>query len=139
MELQAKLIKSLGKTEGVSKAGNPWMKTEWVAETFGQYPKKVKFHIFGTDRNNSINLEVGKDYSFSFDIESREYNERWYTDISVYAVQPIQNQMAQPNAGSWEAAAAPSSGPQFGQPAPAAFNAPDFGPQPGSATDDLPF
>ncbi|MCH5235749.1 MAG: DUF3127 domain-containing protein [Muribaculaceae bacterium] len=85
MELEGKVISFLGETSGTSKAGNPWKKKEWVVETFGQYPRKVKVQCFG-DRADSINLEPGRDYTLSIDLESREFNGRWYTDVSVYRV-----------------------------------------------------
>lgn len=86
MELEGRVIQFLGETGGTSKAGNPWKKKEWVVETFGQYPRKVKVQCFG-ERSDNINLEPGKDYTLSIDIESREYNGRWYTDVSVFRVQ----------------------------------------------------
>lgn len=85
MDLEGRVIENLGETSGTSKAGNPWKKKEWVIETFGNFPKKVKVQCFG-DRADSINMETGKDYVLSIDIESREYNGRWYTDVSVFRV-----------------------------------------------------
>ena len=93
MELEGKIINYLGETGGTSKAGNPWKKKEWVLETFGQFPRKVKVQCFG-DRADSLNLEPGKDYTLSIDIESREYNGRWYTDVSVYRATEYTGQAA---------------------------------------------
>lgn len=90
MDFQARVIQFLGETTGTSKAGNPWKKKEWVVETFGQYPKKVKVQCFG-DRSDSIHLEPGKDYNLYVDLESREFNGRWYTDVSVYRVDEVTN------------------------------------------------
>lgn len=39
MEIEGKIIRDLPLQEGVSRAGNPWKKKEWVLETFGQYPR----------------------------------------------------------------------------------------------------
>ena len=91
MDFEGRVIQFLGETTGTSKAGNPWKKKEWVVETFGQYPRKVKVQCFG-DRSDSINLEPGKDYVLSVDLESREFNGRWYTDVSVFRVQEFQGQ-----------------------------------------------
>lgn len=85
MDFEARVIQFLGETTGTSKAGNPWKKKEWVVETFGNYPKKVKIQCFG-DRSDLINLEPGRDYVLSVDLESREFNGRWYTDVSVFRV-----------------------------------------------------
>lgn len=136
MELEGTIILDLPKQEGMSKAGNHWQKKEWVLETFGQYPKKVKFHVFG-DRANTLNFEMGKQYAVSFDLESREFNGRWYTDVSVYAMRPLdgtQPQTPPPAGGQFT-----SPAPQFGQQA--AAPAPQVDPFAGADnnTDDLPF
>lgn len=89
MDFEGKVIQFLGETSGTSKAGNPWKKKEWVVETFGQYPRKVKVQCFG-ERADSLNLEPGKDYVLSVDLESREFNGRWYTDVSVFRVAEYQ-------------------------------------------------
>lgn len=100
MDFQGKVIQFIGETTGTSKAGNPWKKKEWLVETFGPYPKKVRLQCFG-DRSDSINLQPGKNYTVYVDLESREFNGRWYTDVNVYRAdecnppqetQPGQNQ-----------------------------------------------
>jgi len=131
MEFEGKVIQELPIQEGISaRTGNPWKKKEWILETFGNYPRKVKVQAFG-DRAASLNLELGQSYKVSVDAESREFNGRWYTDLSVYAASPCQAPVAP---GYPAAPAAPAAGPQF---APTS----DFGvaPSAGSAEDDLPF
>ena len=49
MEIEGKIIRDLPLQEGVSRAGNPWKKKEWVLETFGQYPRQVCFHFSETE------------------------------------------------------------------------------------------
>ena len=80
MELKGKIILDLGAVSGTSKAGNNWKKHEYVLETQETYPKKVFFDFFG-DNADRYQLNVGDDVTLSFDIESREYNGRWYTSI----------------------------------------------------------
>lgn len=111
MEIEGKIIQELPMQSGTSKAGNPWKKREWVLETFGSYPRKVKFHVFG-DRSDTIGIEVGRSYTLSVDVESREFNGRWYTDVSAYAARDM--------------AAAPQGGAPYGGPA----VAPGYGAQP---------
>lgn len=88
MDIEGKIIMDLGETSGTSKAGNLWKKHEWVLETFGQYPRKVKFTIFG-NKVDTVHVEVGKSYKVSVDVESREFNGRWYTDVNAFAAQEI--------------------------------------------------
>ena len=81
MEIKDKIIVALPEVSGVSKAsGNPWKKREYVLETAETYPKKVHFDFFG-ERADQYPLSVGDDITLSFDIESREYQGRWYTSI----------------------------------------------------------
>lgn len=80
MEIKGKIIVALPEMTGVSKAGNSWKKREYVLETQETYPKKVHFDFFG-ERADQYPLAVGDDITLSFDIESREYNGRWFTSI----------------------------------------------------------
>ncbi|MFG6425073.1 DUF3127 domain-containing protein [Lepagella muris] len=135
MEIEGKIILDLGIQSGTSKAGNPWKKREMVLETFGAYPRKVKFHIFG-DRVDNIHLEPGRDYVLSCDLESREFNGRWYTDVNVYQARdymaPVQNPAPQmPSYGAPQQPAAPAFGAPATQPA--------FTASPASSDEDLPF
>ena len=86
MDFEGRVIQFIGETSGTTKAGKPWKKKEWLVETFGQYPRKVKIQSFN-ERADSLNIELGKDYILSVDLESREFNGRWYTDVSVFRVQ----------------------------------------------------
>lgn len=80
MEITGKIILALPEISGTSKAGNAWKKREYVLETQEQYPKKVHFDFFG-ERADQYPLSIGDIVKLSFDIESREYNGRWFTSI----------------------------------------------------------
>lgn len=134
MEIEGKIIRDIPLQQGVSKAGNQWKKKEWVLETSGQYPKQVCFQFFG-DRVDQNQLVVGETYVISYDLESREYNGRWYTDVRAYASRKVDNGGGISN----EPGSDYGQGNQFGTPNTGAGQfstpAPDFGGQ----TDDLPF
>jgi hypothetical protein len=83
MEIKGKIIVALPEVSGTSKAGNVWKKREYVLETQEQYPRKVFFNFFG-DKVDQYPLSVGEIVTISFDIESREFNNRWYTDIRAW-------------------------------------------------------
>ena len=88
MELIGKIIQVLPLQEGVSKAGNAWKKQEYILETLGtQYPRKVCFNLFG-DNVDKFPMQVGQDVTVSIDLESREFNGRWYTDVRACTSQP---------------------------------------------------
>lgn len=93
MEIQGKIIVDLPLMEGTSKMGKPWKKKEYVLETINTpYPRKVKFDFFG-DRADTYPLEIGKVYSVTFDLESREFNGRWYTDVRGISAVEVGGQM----------------------------------------------
>lgn len=87
MEITGKIIAACPEQSGTSRAGNAWKKRVYVLETQETYPKKVAFDLFG-DRVDQYPLNVGDSVKVSFDINSREFNGRWYTDISAWKVEP---------------------------------------------------
>ena len=87
MDIVGKIIQVLPLQEGVSKTGNPWKSQSYVLETQEQYPRKVCFEVFGEDRIKNNACQVDDVVTVSFDIDSREYNGRWYTSIRAWRVQ----------------------------------------------------
>ena len=86
MELTGKIIAVLPERGGISKACNEWKIQEFVLETQEQYPRKMMFNVFGADRLSQFNIQLGEVLTVSFDIDSREYNGRWYNDIRAWKV-----------------------------------------------------
>jgi hypothetical protein len=64
----------------------PWRKQEFVLETEGQYPKPVCIVVWG-DNIDQFRIEEGERLTASIDIQSREYNGRWYTDVKAWRVE----------------------------------------------------
>ncbi|MBT3301980.1 MAG: DUF3127 domain-containing protein [Bacteroidetes bacterium] len=85
MELKGKLIKLLELQSGEGKNG-VWRKQEFIVETTGQYPKKVCFSLWG-DKAAQVGGKENADVTVFFDIESREYNNRWYTEAKAWKVE----------------------------------------------------
>lgn len=85
MELIAKLVQLLPLQNGQGKNG-PWKKQDIILETDGTYPKKVCVSIWG-DKIDASQLQVGNKLKIQFDVESREYNGRWYTDVKAWKVE----------------------------------------------------
>lgn len=118
MEIKGTIIVALPEVSGTSKSGNAWKKREYVLEnTEGQFPRKVAFTCFG-DNADRIKLNVGDKVNMSFDIESREFNGRWYTDIRCWRCEVLN-----------DAPAAPAQAPA-GAPVP---------PAPATGEDEFPF
>ena len=126
MNISGKVVQVLPIQTGTSKAGNPWQKQEFILEQGGQYPRKVCISLFGD--NVAKIPQVGQDVMVSVDIDSREFNGRWYTEIKAWNIVQTGAQQAAP--APQQVATAPAAAPAQPQPAPA--------PQAGVA-DDLPF
>lgn len=126
MNISGKVVQVLPIQTGTSKAGNPWQKQEFILEQGGQYPRKVCISLFGD--NVAKIPQVGQDVMVSVDIDSREFNGRWYTEIKAWNIVQTGAQPAAP--APQQVAPAPAAAPAQPQPAPA--------PQAGVA-DDLPF
>lgn len=124
MNISGKVVQVLPIQTGTSKAGNPWQKQEFVIDQGGQYPRKVCISLFGD--NVAKIPQVGQDVMVSVDIDSREFNGRWYTEIKAWNIVQTGAQPAAP--APQQVATAPAAAPAQPQPAP----------QTGAA-DDLPF
>ncbi len=109
MEIVGKIIQVLPLQEGIAKSGNPWKLQSYVLETQEQYPRKVCFEIFGEEKIKNNPCQVDDIVTVSFDIESREFNGRWYTSIRAWRVQQ--------GVVTAEAAQAPVAAPAAQQPA----------------------
>ena len=85
MEITGKIVQTLPKQTGNAKNGSTWEKQEYIIEVPGQYPKKVCFNLWG-DKIAKFGIQDGQELTISVDIESREYNGRWYTDVRAWNV-----------------------------------------------------
>ena len=143
MELVGKIIQVLPAQEGVGRNGNPWKVQPYVLETLDQYPRKVHFEVFGEDRIKQNPCEIDQLVTISFDIESREFNGRWYTSIRAWRIQQgDMTQAAAPAPTAAPAAApAPAAQPAAQPAAPQAevANVDPFDASAGDGTSDLPF
>jgi hypothetical protein len=121
MQLTAKLAQLLPPESGMGKNGE-WKKQSIIVETDGQYPKKVCITVWG-DKINPAQLQPGNTLTIDFDIESREFNGRWYTDVKAWKIE---------SAGS----IAPDA---HIPPPPVNYTMPEPPPAPPSDFNDLPF
>ncbi|MBD5195040.1 MAG: DUF3127 domain-containing protein [Bacteroidales bacterium] len=137
MDIEGKIIKDLGIQEGISKANNPWKKQEWVMETMGNYPKQIKFTVFGERRIEEMKLAVGEVYRVSVDVESREYQGRYYTDVNAFGAVRLDGSM--PPVAPAAPSAPNQTSPAFGSPMPNQGIGIDPFAGGDSNTDDLPF
>lgn len=85
MEVSGTVIALLPEVTGQGKNGM-WRKQEFILEIPSQYPKKVCISLWG-DKIDQSNLQVNDSVTASIDVESREYNSRWYTEVRAWKVE----------------------------------------------------
>jgi hypothetical protein len=84
MEINGRIIELLPEKSGES-ANGLWRKQEYILETDGQYPKRICFMAWG-NKIDQFGIKQGENLVISVDLESREYNGRWYTDVKAWKI-----------------------------------------------------
>ncbi len=84
LEVEGKFIKALDPISG-EKNGKKWSKQFFVIEQFGQYPTPAQFQVWN-DRINLSQFNEGDSVKVTFDINSREWQDRVYTDLTAFRV-----------------------------------------------------
>jgi hypothetical protein len=120
LDITGKIIQIMPATKGVSKAGKEWTKQEFVLETMDQFPRKVMMSVMGDKVSELSKYSVGNEVKASLNIESREWNGKWYTDVRAWKIEGSQGQAQQAAENFY-----PDTEPSFQADS--------------SATDDLPF
>ncbi|MEX0771875.1 MAG: DUF3127 domain-containing protein [Balneolales bacterium] len=85
MELKGKIFKVLTEQTGTGKNG-PWRKQDFILETEGQYSKKVCITMWG-DKIDQFAIKEGESLTAHINIESREYRDKWFTDVKAWKVE----------------------------------------------------
>lgn len=150
MEIEGRLIQKLGIQSGKSARGD-WAKQEFVIEfQEGNFPSKACFSVWGADKVKDLEKYQPDDQiKVAFNVSSREFNGKWYTDLRAWRISPAGAQApasgyGAPAYGQNTAGTAPASGYQD---VPAGF-APSYGAGPQQVPphsiedipeDDLPF
>lgn len=118
MEIQGKVFALL--PEFRTQSGK--VKNGFVLETSGQYPQRIPFDVWG-ERWASMGVAVGANVSVSFDIAGREFNGKYFVNLSAWKIVRLDGAES----------AAPAA--QVQAPAPE----PSPAPAPQQKKDDLPF
>lgn len=152
MELTGRIIAVLPERSGVSaRSGAEWRCASYVIETMEQYPRKMNFEVFGSDRIQQFNIQAGETMTVSFDIDAREFHRQdgtvsWINSIRAWKVDR-NIQPAAPASPAVDAAQIPPFAPGVPQtpqsPAAATVNAMSdatpFSSKLDDGTGDLPF
>lgn len=83
--IEGEIIAILPETKGVSAKGE-WISQDFVLKTEENYPKNICFSVFGASKIKEANIRIGDVVSIGVNLESREFNGRWYTSIKAWSV-----------------------------------------------------
>ncbi|WP_266365981.1 DUF3127 domain-containing protein [Tellurirhabdus rosea] len=108
LELIGKLVKVLPEQTGQGKNGT-WVKQNFVIETVDQFPKQVCLTVWGEKAADLKMYAPGDSIRVMFSLESREYNDRWYTDVKAWRIEAAEGETSSAPA-EYSAPAGASSG-----------------------------
>jgi hypothetical protein len=120
MNIKGRVSQILKPEGGVSKGGREWSKREFVIDTEEQFSRKVCFTLFGDKTSLIDTITVGEMVDVSFNIESREFNGKWYHNINAWKIDK------------------PETAPVSGSAMPE-YSMDDIPPETEDVSDDLPF
>lgn len=98
IQIEGKLIQKLALETGTSARGE-WKKQNFIIETVEQFPRKICVAAWTNSIPVLDTFQIGEMVCVSVNIESREFNGKWYTDVRAWRIdRPGQNPMQQPGA-----------------------------------------
>ena len=113
LKIEGRVLELLEEQSGEGRNG-PWRKREFILETGGKYPRKVCITQWGDDIDQS-GVAEGEQLTAYIDIQSREYNGRWYTDVKAWKIEREEARTGAEPAGRSRAQAPESgAGPEAG-------------------------
>lgn len=88
MEIEGRIV-YVGKLKMTkTKSGSDFVSRDFILEyEKNGYNKKLCFSILGEKNNQSVIPNNGEEVRVHFDIESRAWNEKWYTQLSCWKIE----------------------------------------------------
>ncbi len=81
--IKAKLTQKFPSTSGVGNNNREWTKCDFIASTEGRGARTIKFTAWNTVVDQVMEIAVGSELDIEFEVGSREYQGRWYTDVTA--------------------------------------------------------
>jgi hypothetical protein len=107
MEIIGTIIQKLDLQKGTSAKGE-WKKQDFIIETNDKFPKKVCVSAWSEKVDDLNRFNINDLIKVSVNIESREYNGRWYTDVRFWKIESGNNNSSQaPQANNESSNSAP--------------------------------
>lgn len=93
MEFEGLVYRVLPAVKGTSARGE-WTKQEVVFELPGEFNRKLCVGFWGDKALEATALKPGEQVEVSINLESREYNGRWYTEARAWKLARKQPEVA---------------------------------------------
>jgi hypothetical protein len=97
LQIKGKIQQILKPESGVSRIGKDWKKQEFILESNEQFPKKICFSILNDKLSLLEKMKPGDEVEVFFNLESRDYNGKWYHNINVWKLEKISADQNQPD------------------------------------------
>jgi hypothetical protein len=139
MDISGTLYKKMPVQTGVGRTGNTWSKMDFVIDfqdEMGNY-KKLCLNAWGEKVALLERINIGERLNIQFDVSSREYNEKWYTDLTARRIEVVgdgQQTAGQPLHQPSSPVPGPMASSPVSTPPPVQDNS-----ESGGFSDDLPF
>lgn len=85
LSIEGKVADVLEEQSGESRNG-PWRRRDFILEVEDRFPRKICISQWG-DSIDSDAIEAGETVKVYFNLQSREYNGRWYTDVRAWRIE----------------------------------------------------
>ena len=84
MKFDGKIIFACEPKSGVSKtSGREWTAQDFVLETMSEQPQSIVFNVFGADKIEELNINVGDNVTVDINFTAKEYNGRYFNSLSL--------------------------------------------------------
>ncbi len=94
-KVKGKVHSILPEQKGTSARGE-WKKQDFVVETTDdQFPRKICFTLFNDKTSSLEKIEPNMEVEVSFSIESREYNQKWFTNVNAFRIEKVTSENPQ--------------------------------------------
>lgn len=95
LEITGKLMKLLPVVTGTKQDGGTWQKQDAIIETNEQHPKTIAVTCWGDRVGEVQRVAIGSELKVSINVESREYNDKYYTDVKAWKIEVLNGAVAQ--------------------------------------------
>lgn len=129
-------------------ARGEWKKQDVIFDLPGEFSRKICVGFWNDRAGEAAALRPGDRVALSVNVESREYNGRWYTEVRAWRMSRLDGSAPSAGGGAAEGGyppfgGAPAASGGYGT-APAAnntggYNSPATAPTASGEVDDLPF